>query len=201
MAEGIVTPIPLTDTGHYFTIAEFRAFDSAASDFTDAQIDESRRWAEQRFEHAAGCAWVERTGVAKLVGDGGAFITLWHRDIRTIMSVTVNGVALTADELASLVVHPHGLVKRYAGWTRDTLIVATYTYGLVDAEDFEVAKVAVMMLTGHRLLPSNLRQNVTSESTDSGFYRVAHATPGGKTGLLEVDAVAADHGHAGGNVG
>ena len=194
----ILDPIT-TDDGHYFTIAEFRAFDSAAADFTDMQIDESRRWAEQRFEGAAHCAWVERTYTARrLIGNGALTISVPHYELRDVSAVTIDGVSV---DLAGVVALKHRMVKRAAGWPLDSLIDITYTHGKVDPEDMELAKVAVMMLTGHRLVPSNLRQNATSESTDIGYYRIAHATPGGVTGLLEVDAVAKDHGYSGVNVG
>ena len=193
----ILDPI-VTDSGHYFTIAEYRAWDTDFSDtaaYPDLAVERARDWAEQRFENAAGCAWVERTATETHIGDGAAFVTLYNRDIRAISAVTADGVALTADELAALIVHPSGLVKRLSGWARDVLYVFTYTYGLTAIP--EPVKDAVMLLTSWNLVPNNLRSNATSESTDVGFIRLSHATPGGKTGLLEVDAVAADFGHAG----
>lgn len=190
MAEGTITPVVPTDDGHYFTLAEFKAFDSAAGDYTDIAIGEAREWAEQRFEKAAHCAWVERTFTATLVGDGSPMLELPHMDIRSVSAASIDSTPI---DVAGLKVFPYGMVKRSAYWPADGIVSITYTYGKTGIP--EPVKVAVMMLAGHRLLPQNLRGNATSESTDVGFIRIAHATPGGKTGLLEVDAVAADYGH------
>lgn len=190
MAEGTITPVVPTDDGHYFTVTELKAFDSAAADYSDADIATARAWAEQRFENAARCAWVERTFTATLVGDGSPMLGLPHMDVRGVSAASIDGTAI---DVAALKVFPYGMVKRSAYWPADGIVSITYTYG--KAEIPEPVKVAVMMLAGHRLLPQNLRGNATSESTDVGFIRIAHATPGGKTGLLEVDAVAADYGH------
>lgn len=194
-----LTPIPEdTDEGHYFTVAEFRASNdqfSSETDFTDLEVIAARSWAETRFETAARCAWVERTATETHIGDGYQYLTLHNHDIRAVSSVSVDGTALTATELAALIIHPHGLVKRSAGWTEDALISVTYTYGKTSIP--EPVKEAVILLAQHKVIPDNLRGNATSESTDVGFIRISHATPGGKTGLLEVDAVAADYGHAG----
>lgn len=202
MAEGTVTPVPLTDTGHYFTLAEFRSSDPAfasSTEFPDVDVDAARAWAEERFEHAADCAWVERTAIETHVGPGSLLLELAHMDIRVVSAVSIDGTALTADELAALVVFPYGMVKRSAGWTRDSVIVVTYTYGKTSIP--APVKEAVILLTQFKIVPKNLRQNALSESTDVGFIRIAHATPGGKTGLLEVDAVAADYGHTRVHVG
>ena len=196
MATGTITPVVPTDDGHYFTITELKAFDSAASDYPDADIVKARDWAEQRFEKAAHCAWVERTFTATLVGDGTPLLELPHRDVRSVSAASIDGTAI---DVTALKVFPYGMVKRGAYWPADGIVSITYAYGKTSIP--EPVKVAVMMLAGHRLLPQNLRGNATSESTDVGFIRIAHATPGGKTGLLEVDAVAADYGHTIARVG
>lgn len=190
MAEGTITPVVPTDDGHYFTVAELKAFDSAAAGYSEADIATARAWAEQRFENAARCAWVERTFTATLIGTGSQLLELPHMDVRAVTGATIDGAAT---DTAGLVAFPYGMVKRLAGWPHDSVIAITYTYGKTEIP--EPVKVAVMMLAGHRLLPSNLRQNATTESTDVGFYRIAHATPGGATGLLEVDSVVGVYGH------
>lgn len=187
----ILDPIT-TDEGHYFTLAEFRAWDTdfaSVIDFPDLAIQKARAWAEERFETAAHCAWVERTATVKLVGTGDALLQLPHFDIRSLSAVSIDGDAV---DVSSLVVFPYGLVKRVV-WPLDSIIDVTYTYGqrTIPAP----VKEAVMLLAGFKLVPNNLRSNATSESTDVGFIRIAHATPGGKTGLLEVDAVSDDYGH------
>lgn len=198
MAIGTITPVVPTDDGHYFTIAELKAFDSAASDYTDADIVKARDWAEQRFEKAAHCAWVARTFTATLVGDGTPLLELPHMDVRSVSAASIDGTAI---DVTALKVFPYGMVKRGAYWPADGIVSITYTYCKNAPDEMELVKVATMMLAGHRLLPQNLRGNATSESTDVGFIRIAHATPGGKTGLLEVDAMASDLGHTIARVG
>ena len=198
MATGTITPVVPTDDGHYFTIAELKAFDSAASGYPDADIVKARDWAEQRFEKAAHCAWVERTFTATLVGDGSPLLELPHRDVRSVSAASIDGTAI---DVAALKVFPYGVVKRSAYWPADGIVSIAYAYGKTAPDEMELVKVATMMLAGHRLVPSNMRSNATSESTDVGSFRIAHATPGGKTGLLEVDAIASDLGHTIARVG
>jgi len=193
MTEVIGTGSPVvTDTGHYFTLEEFRASDpSSFSEFSDLDIESARTWAEERFEHAAHCAWIERTFTAALIGGGSELLELPHMDIRAVTEAAIDGEAI---DTAPLVVFPYGFVKRPAGWPLDSVISITYTYGKTVIP--EPVKEAVILLAQFKIVPKNLRQNALSEATDVGFIRLAHATPGGKTGLLEVDAVAVDYGHA-----
>ena len=196
---GTGTPVVTTDTGHYFTIAEFRASDPAfasSTEFPDLAVDAARAWAEERFEHAADCAWVERTAIETLIGTGSQLLELPHMDVRAITGATIDGAAT---DTAGLVAFPYGMVKRLAGWPHDSVIAITYTYGRATIP--APVKEAIILLAQFKIVPKNLRQNALSESTDVGFIRIAHATPGGKTGLLEVDAVAADYGHTRVHVG
>ena len=188
----ILDPI-VDDPGHYFTIAEFRASEPEFADavaYTDLAIGRARIWAEERFEMAAHCAWVERTSTEAHIG-AGTMLRTDQMDVRAIISATIGGVPI---DVSALVVLPYGYIRREALWDAGAVVEITYTYGksVIPAP----VKEAVMLLTGFKLVPNNLRSNATSESTDVGFIRLAHATPGGKTGLLEVDAVASDYGHA-----
>ena len=203
MAEGTVTPIPLTDTGHYFTIAEFRASDPAfasSTEFPDLAVDAARAWAEARGEDVMHHTWFERTYTYRDIGDGGLRLFLPHRDLRAVSAVSIDGVALTADELAALVVYPHGMVKRYAGWTYEAAITVTYTHGDYDPIPVDL-KQAMILLAQWAIVPKNLRQNAIGESTDVGFLRNSYATVDGKIGPLEVDAVFGRHKHTVVNIG
>lgn len=194
----ILDPIPVDTGEHYFTVAEFRVWGpefADAAEYPDASIESARAWAENRFETAANCAWVEREAAVKLVGSGDAMLELPHMDIRAVSAVSIDGTAI---DVSTLVVFPYGFVKRVV-WPQDSIIDVTYTYGKTSVP--EPVKEAVMLLAEFKLVPSNLRSNATTESTDVGFIRLSHATPGGKTGLLEVDAVAADYGHHRAQVG
>ena len=196
MAEGTATPAATGDEGHYFTIAELRAFDtefSSATEYPDATIETARARAEARWERTFSVAFVSHAGeTLTLVGNGETSIWLPRLDVTAVTAVTVAGVALTATELAALVVYPHGQVKRYGGWTRDATIVVTYTYGQSTVP--EPVKVAVMLLAKEYLVSKNLSSRAVSESTDVGFIRLSIAREG-KTGIPEVDAIGAEYGH------
>lgn len=176
----------------YFDPYELRSWDSdfsSPSDYPDADIEAARTWAEDRFENAAERAFVVRGRTDTVYGDGSQRLELPNMDLREVSAITVDGVVL---DTSLVTVRSHGYVHGPV-WAKDSAVKVSYTYGLTDIP--APVKEAVMLLAAWKLVPSNLRANAVSESTDVGFYRLSYATPGGKTGLLEVDAVAADFGH------
>jgi hypothetical protein len=176
----------------YFDPYELRSWDSdfsSPTDYPDADIEAARTWAEDRFENAAERAFVVRGRTDTVYGDGSQRLELPNMDLREVSAITVDGVVL---DTSLVTVRSHGYVHGPV-WAKDSTVKVSYTYGLTDIP--APVKEAVMLLAAWKLVPSNLRANAVSESTDVGFYRLSYATPGGKTGLLEVDAVAADFGH------
>lgn len=183
-------------SGIYFTVDELRAFDTEFADATaypTATIETARTWAQERFETASGAAFVSRSATHTSVGTGDQSIFLPHMDVSAITAASVGGAALSATELAALIVYPHGQVYRSGGWAAGQPVSITYTYGKTTVP--APVKTAVMLLAKEYLVTNNLGDRKTSESTDVGFVRFSVAAPGGKTGIPEVDAVIADYGH------
>ena len=103
-----------------------------------------------------------------------------HVEVGPVTAVEIDGVALSAGELAELVVHDFGVVERAAGGPRARRSRSTYTHGFT--EPSELAKQAVMMLAAAKALPSTIPARATALSTDAGSFRISQADKTGKTG-------------------
>ena len=175
----------------YFTIDELRAAHPdlhSATKYPDAKLEACRAFAEQWFEAALHAAYVPRETTVTLTGNGRRtlFLPDWI-EVSPVTAGKVDGVVLTAGEIAALVTRKHGAVVNVATWTKDAEIELTYTHGY--AEPVELAKQAVMMLAAEKALPSTIPARATSLSTDIGNYRISQADKTGKTGIPDVDAI------------
>lgn len=175
----------------YFTIAELRAAYpelANAEKYTDAKLEAARVFAEQWFETAAHVAYVPRSATETLQGSGSRnlFLSTWAA-VRPVTAASIDGTALTAEELAELVTRPYGVVERALLWPAGSSIVVTYQHGYDAPEDLVVA--AVMMLAVEHAKPSAIPARATSLSTDLGSYRISQADATGKTGIPDVDAI------------
>jgi hypothetical protein len=178
----------LTD---YFTIDELRAaYPDLVNEtkFPDAKLESVRAFAEQWFETAAKVAYVPREVTETLTGNGKIVLFLSATiEVGPVTAAEIDGVALTAGELADLVVRRYGAVHRPGTWPKDAAIEVTYTHGY--DEPVELAKQAVMMLAAEHAKPSTIPARATSLSTDVGNYRISQADKTGKTGIPDVDAI------------
>lgn len=193
MADGTLTPVNPTIGQHYFTIAELRARKSElanATTFPDAKLEAARDYAEQRFEALAHAAYLPRTVTETVIGKGKASLFLSaFVEVSAVSAVTVDGVALTATELAALKVRPWGEVINTATWTEDSAIVVTYTHGFTEVP--EPVKNATLMLATYHLLPPAIDARATVMTNDVGSFRISIADKTGRTGIPEFDSVAA----------
>ena len=181
----------------YFTVEEFRtAYPTElvnVAKFTEAKLEGARSFAEQWFEAAAKVAYVRRsvTETVTATGSRRLFLTRWA-EVGRPTEVKVGGVALTAGELADLVVRKYGVLERLALWPDGTDVDVTYPHGY-DGLDVgphgELVKGAVMLLALEHLAPRTVSSRATSVSTDLGAFRISQADKTGKTGIPEVDAV------------
>jgi len=184
------------DSGHYFTLAELRASDTAFSDATkypDAKLSDARDCAEGTFEQDTACAkaFVPRTQTETLRGDGSAELRLHWPALRSVTSVSIDGTDLTETELAELVVWDR-TVEREDHWPVGSRIVIVYEHG--DDVPLPHVKKAAIMLAHDFVADSVLRSRATVEQSDVGFIRLSIPAPGGRTGIPYVDAVIADSG-------
>lgn len=175
----------------YFTVEELRdAYPEIVNEakFPDAKLDAARVFAEQWFEAAAHVAYVPRSTTETREGSGSRklFLSRWEA-VRSATAVSIDGTALTADEVAALVTRSYGVVERALLWPAGSTVVVTYQHGY--DEPVELARTAVMMLAVEHAKPSTIPARATSLSTDLGSYRISQADKTGKTGIPDVDAI------------
>lgn len=183
---------------HYFTIAELRAFRPRelenAVKYPDAKLDEARSVAESAFEKAARVAFVPRSATTTLIGHDGDTLVVPSHVLRSVQAVTIDGVALTADQLSALKVRSWGGIVRATGWDDGAEIVVTYSHGY-DAPPAPV-KDAVMKLAVEAAIPSAIPARATAQNVGDQYFRITVAGRDGHFGIPDVDLVLKDYGFA-----
>ena len=190
--------------GHLFEVADLRDFDPAfasTAKYPEAKMRQARLSAEIRFERAARLAFAHRARRIAVPGDGSFRRRLPDNAVYSVLSASVDGVALTVDELAALVVQEWGALDRVDGlvWTAGKTIAVHYLHGEGYAP--EPVVTACKLLAREYLMKSSLSSRAISESTDVGFFRLSVAGPGHSTGIPEVDEVAREFGRDRPNIG
>lgn len=182
---------------YYFSIAEARAFDGGtvlndATKYPDQDIVNAREYAEETLESLCGVAFVPRGRRVTLNGTGTRELILPDHRIRTIVSGSVGGTALTSAELTDLKLYEYGILYRAAGWQMDYRNVSIlYEHG--HDQPPERIKRAALILTRHRLVPSNIDERVTAFTDESGTRTFSTPTQNRPTGFPEVDAAVAQY--------
>jgi hypothetical protein len=197
--------------GFLFEIADFRVFDPTFADsakYPAATLRAARTAAERRFERHARVAYVPRcgrwSGYAKgypvPIGYGIGYdagvqrIETRFNRVRTLRSVSLDGVAMSGSDLALLDYFEWGAIDRQPGdyWLDKQLISVVLEHGY----DYppEPVSTAVMILAREYVMRSALSSRATVEATDVGFFRLSVAGPGKPTGIPEVDSAIAEFG-------
>lgn len=188
--------------GFFFTLAEGRASDSTLADpgkYPTARLIAKRLETEVECEEICDRSFVPRYRRAVLDGTGTSELMLvGDNDIRAIRAVKVAPqvgeafVALTAGELAKLVVTPDRVLVRADGliWTEERAnVVVEYEYGL-DSPPEDLRRAAMTRFRSRLNLGySGVQERALSYTTGDGTtYRLS--TPDAySTGLPDVDAV------------
>lgn len=190
--------------GHLFTVGQMRKPPSGLADpvkFPDDLCEDVRVSVEDTIEQASNVAWVPRGGRCLLVLDprpGGpvstpriGWLTLPHYMVREVYSVTVGGVPLTADELASLTICDDTLI-RSTPWPTGTPIAVHYVHGF-GRPPAPISRAA-LRLVRDVAIDTGLPSRATATSIGDQMYRLTIAGRDGVTGLPEVDAAIAQFG-------
>ncbi len=183
---------------YLFEVGDLRAYDAelTTAAYPSDSIVELREAITERFEKVAGVSFVPRGDRAYLDGSGSAVLVLPKRQPISVVAITVDDVALAAEDLADVKAYDSGeLVWDGGVWTAGFLNVQVlYEHGLQPVPG-PVHRVA-MMYAAHELKKRVSEENprATGLSTDAGFWRLTIAGRDGPTGLPEVDAVLADFG-------
>jgi hypothetical protein len=193
--------------GYYFEISELRDVGGKVDltsevDYPDALLERKRGSVEAIIERAAGVAFVPRgyrhTFLAYRAHD--YTIELPHPRIIEVYGITVDGIALTATELADLTVDAR--YGRITGgtWGNGQPVVVHYEHGYLTCP--EPIREGAIDLTVERTIASATPARATGVSTDVGFMRFTLAD-GDKhpTGLPDLDAAIELFGEAGVFVG
>lgn len=175
----------------YFTIAEFQALPDCAG-FGEPEIVSAAAFFTEIVEREIGAAMIPRTYSQTF--DGASPIVLAQRHLRSVTSVTVDGVAVDVDDLT----YSGGVIRYLSGesWTNGIAnVVVTYTAGEHATCPADV-KSAVMWATRDRLLSQSGDQTQDprlSSMTNELGGTMQYVLPGEKrpTGYPELDAVIA----------
>ncbi len=183
--------------GFLFSISEARALKPLDNtQYTIAQIINTRTLVEEALEDACGVAFVPRYRRETVSGDGGATVVLSRPRVTAVRSVKHDGVAIT--DLATVVPSSSGIPYYPSGWTRgygnyEVAYEHGYPYPPAGATQ------AALLLAKRYLVQGPIDDRATSMSSEDGVINLS--TPGlrgARFGLPTADAfVSAYSMHAG----
>lgn len=184
--------------GYLFGIGELRTAEPTlanAGKYPSEAIVEARTFVEVEAERIIGYALVPRARRVTLDGTGERDLMLPDAMVRSIVSVTADGTALTAGQLAELsIVGEHrNILRKQPGdyWHRGdgANIVVAYTHGL-DRPQRDVAHAAMRRCRFWLNKPTSGQPENADNYQPAGGQSVQLADRGEyRTGLPEVDAV------------
>jgi hypothetical protein len=137
----------------------------------DDDVNEKREIATRNIESACGVAYRARYGKATLEGTGTHELLLSSPQLLRVLNLSVDGEALSDDELDALTVHRVGAIVRDARWPEGASIEVAYVHGY---ESFPPAALPVRDLAAYLLTPSptDWDERATAVSTDQGSYSI-----------------------------
>jgi hypothetical protein len=186
--------------GLYFTVAEARVFDNAAlasvTTYPVETIVAGRELVEAELEVACGVAFVPRSARARVAGRGRRELVFPNRYPRSLVSVSVDGTALSQAELDAIVLRDEGVAWRPTPWPESSAnpynVQAHYAHGY--DEPPPRMKRAALVLLRHRLVASNIEDRAISYTDELGTRALAVAGRRGQPfGIPDVDAAVADY--------
>lgn len=196
-------PWSWTDTleivgGYLFEIADLRGYDRAFLDsvkYPATALAAARIEVEQTIEgeKAACVAFVPRGARATVSGTGKDTIVLPHYEVREVYALSVNGTALTSEQLAALVIDDNRVSLGSGAFTTGRKnVVVHYAHGR-DAAPAPIGRAA-LLLAKEYIVASDLPSRATATSIGTQWFRVNVAGRDGITGIPDVDAAIDQHG-------
>jgi hypothetical protein len=181
--------------GYLFDVADLRDQDRTftVEKYPSEVLREVRNWVEDVIEgpRAANVAFVPRSSRVTIDGTGGHALLLPDLEIREVYSVTVDGVAWSALEVATLTVDDGVLwieadspLSVWPAGRRN--IVLHYSHGF-DRPPGAITR-AGLILAKEYLVKSDVPGRATATSIGDQLFRLTVAGRDGVTGLPDVDA-------------
>jgi hypothetical protein len=175
-----------------FTVSELQALVPTAT--ADA-AEGMRTTVEDALERELGYAAVPRFARESLTGSYGQPLRV-RPYVRAVRSVTVNGTALTAPQLAALSFDSSGFIGNYSwgglvDWPSTTGL-SNVTIGYEHGKDRPPERIRrAGLLLAAMWLASNVDERTTRIITQDGIVDLSRAGAGGAFGIPEVDAAVA----------
>lgn len=186
------------------TLAEIRASDPTLQDpgrFPNVELAELLHEVEIEAEWITGQAWVPRWRRWTTSGVGDRTLKLPDPELRQLISVTVDGVAL---DVAQLRAGPGPTVTRLDGgvWRRDALVVVAYRHGANrPPRDLQGAAMWRLLDMAHTPTRNRMMDRASRMTAQDGTSFELDRASVRRTGLPHVDAVYGRYSAGGGEGG
>ena len=155
--------------GFLFTVAQARALNPLSDTvrYTTQRVLDARTMVETALEDACGVAFVPRYRRESVNGSGSTELGLAMPRVRAIRAGTLDGTALTVDELAAIVPSGPGIVYTANRWTRG---FGNYQISYEHGYDTPPPRVsnAALLLARRYLVDSPVSDRATSLTTEDG---------------------------------
>jgi hypothetical protein len=167
----------------YFTLAEFRAYQTGAkmsSSISDDQLSETRAQVEDVFDDSAGHPFCLRGQRETIYGNGRNTYQLSACDVSEIVSCLVDGVSVSCSLFGTMHVHLPSPV--YPG----SIICVHYTHG--DRRPAGALKHNALVYANSLIGAPSVNPRATGMQNELGYMKFSVAGRDGATGIPEVDA-------------
>lgn len=184
--------------GEYlYTIAQFRAFDSAftnATKYPDSYVRQVRDSIQDQIEgvRAAAVAFVPRSRRVTVDGTGRAALFLPDVAVREVLAVTIDGTAWSSQEIADGITIDDGVLWLTGDgpgslWPRGRRNVALHYVHGHSSPPGPIARAALLLAKEYSV-PADVPSRATATSVGDQLFRITVAGRDGITGIPDVDA-------------
>ena len=189
--------------GFYVTPIEVRNMDSISgetSTFPTADIVESITWATKVIDDYTGASWTYRYQRDVLDGTGTDSIKLTKMFPRKLISVTIDGTALSSSERNDIALHESGVIVRGDGVFEFTepgrKVVVEYEHGVDETPPPDIAWAAKTLARYHLIDQlSRIPDRALSISSEFGNIQLAQPGMNRPTPLPEINTILNRHRH------
>ena len=189
--------------GVYATPIEIRNMDSIsgeASTFPTADLVEATTWAEAVIDDYCGTSFVYRYERDVLNGTGSDRIKLSRMFPRKIIAASIDGVALTSDEINNIALHDSGVIVReddiWEFTTPGKKVIIEYEAGVDKTPPPDIAW-ATRTLARYHLIEqvSRIPERALSISSEFGNIALSQPSMSKPTPLPDVNVILNRHRH------